>query len=216
MQQGEGRTGAAASARQGRRDAAENRARILAAARRLFAAQGTTATSMNQVAQTAQVGPGTLYRHFAHKGALCQALLADDIAAFQRRIDAFLDGPDAPPSPLACLELVLDELIAVIEEHIPMFTAILEASAGANRLDVFHGTFYRWLHGRIAGLLGAAVAHGEAAPLDVEFTADAFFAAIAPPLFAFQLNERGFSRERVAAGMRRLFIDALRTATPAG
>src|SRR3954453_10780945 len=64
-----------AATRSERRDSIENRQRILATARRLFAEQGADETSMNQLAQAAGVGPGTLYRHFAHKGVLYAALL---------------------------------------------------------------------------------------------------------------------------------------------
>src|SRR4051812_35042759 len=71
-----------------RRDSIQNRQRLLATARRLFAEQGADETSMNQIAQAAGVGPGTLYRHFAHKGVLCAALLSEDFAAFQERVTA--------------------------------------------------------------------------------------------------------------------------------
>src|SRR5690606_37833343 len=60
-----------------RRDARENRQRLLAAAKRLFAAQGVDATSMHEIARTAGVGQGTLYRHFADKAELCHALLKE-------------------------------------------------------------------------------------------------------------------------------------------
>jgi len=46
--------------------------------------------------------------------------------------------------------------------------------------------------------------------LDVSFAADAILAAITPPLYDFQRQSRNFSRERILAGMRRLFIDGLR------
>ncbi|MFI6426264.1 TetR/AcrR family transcriptional regulator [Promicromonospora sp. NPDC050880] len=60
-----------------RSDARENRARILAAAREAFAADG--ATSMNQVAQRAGVGAGTLYRNFPTREALVLAVYQDEV-----------------------------------------------------------------------------------------------------------------------------------------
>lgn len=198
------------AARQGRRDAVENRERILAAARQLFAAQGVDATSMNQIAQAAQVGPGTLYRHFAHKGELCEALLADDFTAFQERVASTINRQEALDSALTRLERLVDELIRMIESHIPLLSAMQEAAAGGRRHDVFQTPFYSWLHNQITTLLNEAVAQGEVSNLDVDFTADAIFASIAPPLFVFQQQHRGFSRTRIAAGVRRLFIDGLR------
>ncbi|HTR70708.1 MAG TPA: TetR/AcrR family transcriptional regulator [Mycobacteriales bacterium] len=58
-----------------RRDAAENRARVLAAATQVFTEQGLGA-SVEEVARVAGVGMGTLYRRFATKDALIGALVA--------------------------------------------------------------------------------------------------------------------------------------------
>jgi hypothetical protein len=63
---------------------------------------------------------------------------------------------------------------------------------------------------RISHLLTKAVAQGETLDLDVSFATDAILAAIMPPLYDFQRQSRNFSRERILAGMRRLFIDGLR------
>lgn len=60
-----------------RSDALENRARILAAARDAFAADGET--SMNQVAQLAGVGAGTLYRNFPTREALVLAVYQEEV-----------------------------------------------------------------------------------------------------------------------------------------
>jgi AcrR family transcriptional regulator len=60
-----------------RSDARENRARILAAAREAFTEDG--ATSMNQIAQRAAVGAGTLYRNFPTREALVLAVYQDEV-----------------------------------------------------------------------------------------------------------------------------------------
>jgi AcrR family transcriptional regulator len=59
-----------------RADARRNRARIVKAARAVFAEQGREA-QMDDVARKAKVGVGTLYRHFPTKEALIEALAAD-------------------------------------------------------------------------------------------------------------------------------------------
>jgi AcrR family transcriptional regulator len=58
-----------------RADARRNRERIVDAARELFAECGH-ATQMDDVARRAQVGVGTVYRHFPTKAALIGELLA--------------------------------------------------------------------------------------------------------------------------------------------
>jgi AcrR family transcriptional regulator len=60
-----------------RADARENRARILAAAREAFAEDGDT--SMNQIAQRAGVGPGTLYRNYPSREALILDIYRDEV-----------------------------------------------------------------------------------------------------------------------------------------
>jgi AcrR family transcriptional regulator len=61
-----------------RRDAEENRQRLLAAAREVFAEQGLEAT-MDDVANHAGVGVGTAYRRFANKEELIDALFRERV-----------------------------------------------------------------------------------------------------------------------------------------
>jgi AcrR family transcriptional regulator len=61
-----------------RSDAARNRQRILDAAREAFA-DGGPETSMAEVARRSGVGPATLYRNFATRHELLEALLADEV-----------------------------------------------------------------------------------------------------------------------------------------
>jgi AcrR family transcriptional regulator len=61
-----------------RADAARNRQRILEAARTAFAATGAE-TSMAEVARRSGVGPATLYRNFATRHELLEALLVDEV-----------------------------------------------------------------------------------------------------------------------------------------
>lgn len=193
--------------RRKRRDAIENRERILTAARQLFATQGVDATSMNEIAQVAQVGPGTLYRSFAHKGALAEALLTEEIAAFWRQVDTTL-FPDAPGSALSQLDWFLDALLLMTESDMPLFAVLMEVVKP--RHEAYQNPFYSAVHQRVSHLLTKAVAQRETVDLDVSFAADAILAAIMPPLYDFQRQSRNFSRERILSGMRRLFIDGLR------
>jgi AcrR family transcriptional regulator len=196
-----------ASQRRKRRDAIENRERILQVARHLFAAQGVDATSMNEIARLAQVGPGTLYRCFAHKGALGVALLAEEVMTFWKQVDATL-FPDAPDSALSQLDWFLDALLRMTETHLSLFALCMEAAESHH--EAYQNPFYPALHLRISQLLMKAVAQGEISGLDVPFTADAILAAMMPSLYAFQRQTRNFSRERIMTGIRRLFIDGLR------
>lgn len=59
-----------------RKDAERNRQRVLDAARELFAEKGLEAT-LNDVARHANVGVGTVYRRFATKEELVEAIFVD-------------------------------------------------------------------------------------------------------------------------------------------
>lgn len=61
-----------------RKDAERNRQRVLDAARELFAEKGLEAT-LNDVAHHANVGVGTVYRRFATKEELLEAVFEDGI-----------------------------------------------------------------------------------------------------------------------------------------
>ena len=78
---------------QQRRDARDNRAAILDAARELFADSADVA--MCQIARRAGVGQGTLYRHFPSRGALAAEILDEYIVRFERLAAAEEGHPDA-------------------------------------------------------------------------------------------------------------------------
>lgn len=61
---------------------ADTRSRILKAAREIFFRDGFADTNLDEVASRAEVGKGTLYRHFESKIELYVAVLADGGAAF--------------------------------------------------------------------------------------------------------------------------------------
>ncbi|QXJ26497.1 TetR/AcrR family transcriptional regulator [Actinomadura graeca] len=73
-----------------RADAQRNRARILDVARTVIEEQGTQA-SLRDIARRAEVGMGTLYRHFATREELLEALLGgrfDRLAAHAAALEA--------------------------------------------------------------------------------------------------------------------------------
>jgi AcrR family transcriptional regulator len=77
-----------------RADARRNREKVLAAARAVFAEQGIDA-QMDDVARRADVGVGTVYRHFPTKEALLNALSDEVFAvvAVYVRTQLTLDDP---------------------------------------------------------------------------------------------------------------------------
>ena len=89
----------AGRARPERADAARNRARVLEAARRLFAERGVEAVTMEEVAREAGVAKGTVFNRFGDRAGLALALLDDHERDLQERIVRGRPplGPGAPP-----------------------------------------------------------------------------------------------------------------------
>jgi AcrR family transcriptional regulator len=77
-----------------RADARRNRERVMAAARAAFAVAGAD-LPMEEIARSAGVGIGTVYRHFPNKEALLDALLAEQLTLFVERTRAALAKDDA-------------------------------------------------------------------------------------------------------------------------
>lgn len=91
-----------------RRDAQRNRAKIMAAARELFATKGID-VSLDDIARHAGVGVATAYRNFANKDVLIDDLLVDRM---QELVTLARDGLDEP-DPWLGLRGYLDRAVAL-------------------------------------------------------------------------------------------------------
>jgi AcrR family transcriptional regulator len=97
-----------------RADAQRNRDRIVEVARALVRAKGFDAVSMDEVAKGAQVGPGTLYRHFPTKESLYDAVLE----AWAGKVNAAVDSALALDAPARVQLLTwLTDYAAMLTEH---------------------------------------------------------------------------------------------------
>lgn len=76
-----------------RKDAERNRKRILEAARNLFASKGLE-PNLNDVAHHAGVGVGTVYRRFASKEELLEAIFEDGLNQLADLAETALQQPD--------------------------------------------------------------------------------------------------------------------------
>ena len=123
-----------------RADAARNRARILCTAERLFAERGASCVSMDEIAEQAGVGKGTLFRRFGSRAALALAVLSDRESAFQ---EALIRGePPLGPgaSPAERLIAFGHGRIDLLAEHAEVLAA---AEVGPARLYSPPYAFYR-------------------------------------------------------------------------
>jgi AcrR family transcriptional regulator len=180
-------------------DAARNRARVLDAAARLFAAEGVDAVSMEEVAREAGVGKGTLYRRYADKGELSAALIDADARALQGEILAGLPsaGPDATERER--LEQLLELLSEFVDRHAPL------VAVARRRPDGLETSGYQWMRQALRAWLRQCELAGELCDTaDIEYLADALLAPLTPDIWRHQRVVLGMTPERLAAGLRSL------------
>ncbi|WP_426511478.1 TetR/AcrR family transcriptional regulator [Dactylosporangium sp. McL0621] len=91
-----------------RADARRNRARVLAAAEAVFAAEGVGA-STEAVARRAGVGIGTVFRHFPTKEALLEAVLVERMRALVEHARRAAEDEDAGTALFGFLEHVVEQ-----------------------------------------------------------------------------------------------------------
>jgi AcrR family transcriptional regulator len=91
-----------------RRDAERNRQRIVEAARAAFAEEGLAVT-LDEIARRAGVGVGTVYRRFADKEELIDALFEDRMKEFARVAEECLEAEDPWCGLVRFLELATEQ-----------------------------------------------------------------------------------------------------------
>lgn len=96
-----------------RADARRNRARVLKAAREVFASQGVDAP-LSEVARRAGVGVATLYRRFPTRSDLVAAAFDDHLTTCATALDAALADPDPAHGLFGFLETVS---LTLVTEH---------------------------------------------------------------------------------------------------
>jgi AcrR family transcriptional regulator len=180
-----------------RADAARNRAKVLEAARRLFAEHGVGNVTMEQVAQAAGVGKGTVFHRFGDRAGLVMALVDDDERALQERLLRGPPplGPGAPPRER--LEALVDALLDLLERYGDLLRDS-EASRPGARYDT--GAYSAW-H-QHATMLIAEARPGYDAPV----LAHLLLAPLAAEHYKHLTDDEGIELDRLRAALRGLVL----------
>jgi len=88
-----------------RRDAVQNRERLLSAARQVFAERGADA-ALEEVARLAEVSRTTLYRHFTTREQLAVTVFEENVALIEQRSAELRDADDGV---VTLLDFVLEQ-----------------------------------------------------------------------------------------------------------
>ncbi|KKK07225.1 transcriptional regulator [Micromonospora sp. HK10] len=180
-----------------RADAARNRARVLAAARTLFADGDPRSVTMEDIARAAGVGRATLYRRYPDPASIAQALLDEHERDLQQRMMSGPPplGPGAPPAER--LAAFYAAMVDLLEQHLPL---VLGAEVGPARFATGAYGFWR---AHVRALLAQA-----AAP-QVDALVDVLLAPLAPDVYQYQREQRRRTPEQIAAALRTLAAGVL-------
>ncbi|WP_418607173.1 TetR/AcrR family transcriptional regulator [Georgenia sp. SUBG003] len=151
----DGGTADGTSGRRLRRDAEENRVRIVRAAREMFAAHGL-GVGFNDIARHAGVGVGTVYRRFPDKATLVRDALQDEVVRLLEVADEALASEPAWDGLMLLVEHVADLLAANL--------GLRDVALGPGLLEGEFGDVAEQVAGFVEGLLERAKAEGSARP----------------------------------------------------
>jgi AcrR family transcriptional regulator len=180
--------------------------RIFSAARTVLEREGIVGLSMRRIAQKSGMSPMSLYRHFADKDALLNALMADGLAAWEERVRSI-----RTKAPVQWLERLADEFLAFALEEPHRFDAAFFLPApiarqypddfAAGRSPVIAMAVVKIDQARTEGVLGNTPA------LDVVLT----LSALAQGLISMHRARRFSSDAELTAVYRSVMRNTLRS-----
>jgi AcrR family transcriptional regulator len=113
-----------------RRDAEQNRQRILRAASEVFTTRGLQAT-LDDVARQAGVGVGTVYRRFPDKEALVDALFEAKFDALAAIAERALEAPDSWTG----LMTMMEQAVTLLSSDRGLLEILMYATYGKDRVS---------------------------------------------------------------------------------
>ena len=139
--------------RRTRADAQRNRQRILAVAREAFTLHGAEAT-LDDIARRAELGPGTLYRHFPTRDVLVEAVYRSEV----EKLTAAGERYTTTLPPLEALRAWMLVFVDYVANKLLILPAMDTVPGGSMRMMAStHGL----VHSTFRGLIERAIRSGD-------------------------------------------------------
>ena len=187
-----------------RRDAAENRQKILEAARKLFDKYGVENVSMNQIAAEAKVGSGTLYRRYSNKSELCFDLIKDNLTSFLKDANHYLEQNQSVP-PKQRLREVIRLFIDLREKKYPLLAEVDKSPTVRSSASSLHSRMFNEIHQCFVSLFDE-INVAEHIHFNSVFKADMLITALSSDSYSFQREVRGYSPEDILEHICEAFL----------
>jgi len=190
------------------RQAEETRRRILAATRELFASRGYAGTTLEAIAEVAEVSPKTVSAVFGSKRALLAELINPD--AFGPHFQHLLDQLRATPEPSRRLSLVAQMTRQAYEPLIPELELLRTAGAVVPELTDLAQQIEARRRQNQARLVGYLHQQQVLRPgLPLEGATDLLWALTSYDLYRMLVVERRWPPERYETWLAQLLIQHL-------
>ena len=149
----------------------DGRARIIAAARELFLDRGYLATSMQEIAEAADLRKASIYHHFADKEALFAAIVLEEFDASWGRLSAII----ARDQPLAgTLRAIAEQQFEINGTEVGRLLFDFRKFVPETRHEEVHAKLQQMIDAN-AALFQRAIDRSEIMPIDPRLAALFFF-----------------------------------------
>lgn len=155
---------------------APKRQQILTAAFQVFAEKGFHNAKIEEIAQVAQVGKGTVYEYFQSKNQLFQEMLKAEMTAFERTLTEELEREVSTRGKLVIL---IEKNIELGNDYRPL------AKIAFMETNILEGTFRDWMINLynvrvqiIEGIIQEGINNGEIRSINPKLFTSLFYAAL--------------------------------------
>ncbi|MFK4165403.1 TetR/AcrR family transcriptional regulator [Paenibacillus lautus] len=182
--------------------------KILDTAQALFNKYGVEDVSMHQVAKTAGIGQGTLYRRYPSKSKICFTLMEAKIDRFMEGLDVYLRSSEGE-TVAHQLRMVMTKVILHFNEDLEWLRVMLTSDRLEESKNIMcENPPFTYLRSQIKRLLELAAERGELMPLDPLFTS-VILASLPRADIILYMRDMGYSAEQIAEEYCRSFVDPL-------
>ncbi|MCH4009649.1 TetR/AcrR family transcriptional regulator [Companilactobacillus sp.] len=182
-----------------RKDALENRQKILNISRKLFEKQDIDSIGMKEISDAAGIGIGTLYRNYENKSALSMALVYDDMETFIEKnsnalADKTLTGVDQFKTILMSYLNFREknmQLLNSVENDSQQGTIFYQSDIYQELVNLFKGTIKK--------------VSPDLTNQELTFKADMLIAMLKSDIYSFERTYRGLSQGELLDNIVKLF-----------
>ncbi|HEC2145062.1 TPA: TetR/AcrR family transcriptional regulator [Staphylococcus delphini] len=182
-----------------RLDARRNRDKILTTVAQMIRENDNVeAMKMTTIAKRAEVGVGTLYRHFANKSILCQAVIDNQIDKMLADIRTFLSEQTNAPL-YDRVHGILAIFLTLKENNLNLLNFIEKNGLKTNAISgaPFYNDLYQYIQHEM---------EKESEIVDIELKIDMLLNAFSSDMYMFERFTRGYSKDEYLKKLLNIYL----------